>query len=157
MTADAPSIPGLSADLFRRAMEIYLTQAYPAGIPARAAALLSRALPDGRLELVEPVFEVISDASCGLSRVRFDLRVGRHGFQHMKVSVETGPDGGPLFSVNTHDRVLIRPETDPDAAAIQELIRRNSAFKERVERLWETEGIPTFKAYLRRVILSRRG
>jgi hypothetical protein len=74
----------------------------------------------------------------------------------MKISVETGPDGTPLFSVNTHDRVLIRPDTDPDAAAIQDLIRRNSAFKERVERLWESQGVPTFKGYLRRVILSRR-
>src|SRR4051812_23583040 len=97
------TIPGLSDELFRRAIEIFLAQAYRAGVPPRVRQLLDTARPDGEVSLCASAFEVISDPRTFPSRVRYDLRVGWDGFPHLKVSIESTPDGtGPLFSVNTH-------------------------------------------------------
>jgi hypothetical protein len=176
MDSPPPGVPGLTDELFFRAVELYLAQAYPAGVPPRVQRLLEAARPGGKLRLGEPAFEIVREMPPGYAtdlppdpaaqlgppedgghRFRFSLRVGRVGFPHLKLCVEPAPDGnGALFTVDTHDRLLIRPPGDPEYDAVQNLIRENNDFKARVERLWETGGVPTFKGYLRRQLLARR-
>jgi hypothetical protein len=153
----AEGIPGLTHELYRKALDLFLEYAYPDGPPPRVERLLASAFPCGRLSLSSRAFEFSCDSSLSALRVRYDLRVGWIRFPHMKITVETSPDAtGPLFSVNTHDRALIRPSDDPEAAQIQKLILENNVFKEHMERLWEAASVPTFKGYLRRALLARK-
>lgn len=158
MDLTAPSIPGLTDELFGRALDAFLSQAYPGGVPARVVGLLASAFPSRRLHLESRAFEVMFDPRMSVPRMRYDLRIGWIRFPHLKITVETSPDGrGPLFSVNTHDRILLRPSNDPEFQAIHALICDNTAFKEKMERLWEAQNVPTFKSYLRTAMNRRKG
>jgi len=157
MTETLPgAITGLTDELFQTAVAIFLEHAYPAGAPPRVQRLLAAAAPAGKLALSGGVFEMVSDSSPTRPHIRYDLRIGWVRFPHLKMAIETGPGGGgPLFAVNAHDRMLLHACNEREAVEVQQLIRDNNAFKEKIERLWEAAGIPTFKAYLRRELRKR--
>ena len=157
--AISDELQGLRIDILRQALEIYLTQAYPAGSPPEVVRR--------RLEWpsdVEPMalltrapFERVGKAVGGGSPI-YALRLGNLRYPHMKLQIQPWPnEAGFMLSVNTHDQVLAIDPASSDAQAFRDLQAENQRLKEAIEAAWDKAGLPTFLNYLRRYIEDRAG
>jgi len=145
------TLPGLCPALLGQACRIFLTLAYPDGIPSIPAA--KRAYlgvsADAELEgfLKPPVCQLLTLPDGGTRGYAF--RLGSKAFPHLKLQIVGQGDRDLVFSVDTHDQVRIDPK-HPDAFAWAELQAANRKLKEEIERAWESAGLLTFNALLRR-------
>ena len=87
---------------------------------------------------------------------KYNLRLGNCFYPHMKLVVESTPDGlGYMFRADTHDK-HIRPAPDSkEYAMFTELMANNQKLSEQIEAAWEAAGLPTFKQYLREDLARR--
>jgi hypothetical protein len=149
---------GLRLDLLRKAAEIYLALAYPAGVPPEAVQRRLKwddgCAPDELLS--RPPFERSGKAP-GRQTAIFALRLGNYRYPHMKLQIQPWPtDAGFMLSVNTHDQVAGACSNAPDAQAFRALQAENQRLKEAIEQAWDEAGLPTFLRYLRDYIETRR-
>jgi hypothetical protein len=149
---------GLRLDLLRRAAEIYLEVAYPAGmIPEAIQRRLNWRAECAADELLNgPPFER-SGKGPGRQTAIYALRLGNHRYPHMKLQIQPWPtEAGFMLSVNTHDQVTGVTFNEADAQAFRDLQAENQRLKEAIEREWDEAGLPTFNRYLRDYIESRK-
>jgi hypothetical protein len=78
----------------------------------------------------------------------YAFRLGSSRFPHLKLQV-VFQEGACIFSVDTHDQLRLDLR-HPDAAGWAQLQAINRELKEKIERAWETDGLLTFNALLRR-------
>jgi CheY-like chemotaxis protein len=124
----------------RRALEIYLSAAWPRGAGARAVSLEElRDLRD--LEQLFARFEKVEGGGGGLKR--YALRLGNDRYPFMKFVVQEHlVNGEYFFSVDTHDQLEIRPD-NPEYAEWQRLKGYNRRLKLEIEDQWDRAGLPT--------------
>lgn len=142
---------GLTPALLGQACRTFLQRAYPAGehtIPPAKRALLAPD-PTGPLEplLAPPLCQPVMAPGGGLRGYAF--RLGSAVYPHLKLQVVACDDIPCVFSVDTHDALLVAPD-DPDAARWNSLRAANRRLKEEIESAWEAEGLWTFNGLLRR-------
>lgn len=164
--AQPPRMAGLTLDVLRRAVDVYLGVAYPTTPPSEAVRRRLAWPADVELAdlLRKPPFERVTQgqgqdpdqAPC--AGPIYALRLGNARYPHMKMQVQPwdGPDGY-LLSVNTHDHALSVDPNAPDAAAFAALQAENQALKVAIERAWDQAGLPTFPRYLRNYLIAQRG
>ena len=154
--SSAPGPAGLSPPDLRRAIALYLAEAYPGGEPP-ASVRRRIEWPEGASlaeVLAAPRFEH-SKAGEGET---YALRLGNSKYPHMKMQVQEWPnEAGYMLSVNTHDQVLGLDPSAVDAGAFRALQEENQAIKEAIERAWDREGLPTFLRYLRDYLADQGG
>jgi hypothetical protein len=143
-------VPYPQADQIRRAIDLYLSAAYPVSRPAKLAAPL-QTIADSTGHPLESQAFVHTD-----SPPRFSLRLGNSFYPHMKLVVEPAPDQSTwLYRVDTHDRHVCPKETSPEYAAFCELMSKNQKLAETIEAAWEHAEVPTFKHFLREDLKRR--
>ncbi len=151
------SLSGLRLDLLKKAVELYLKIAYPdSEIPASVSRRLIWPETASNAELFsKPPFER-AGKSASNSEMIYALRLGNRRYPHMKLQIQpwANPEGF-MLSVNTHDQVAGLDVGPADAEAFRDLQEDNQRLKERIERAWEEEGLPTFLNYLREYIETR--
>jgi hypothetical protein len=137
-----------------KAIEIYLSHAYEHSPSAAVRQRLDslRATPD------ETFFACGAfEATPKEEPTRLDLRLGNRFYPHMKMVIERAPDGRQcLFRADTHDRHIQPAPGSRDYAAFRQLMERNHAIGSQIEAAWESQGVPTFKSYLREDLERRR-
>ena len=124
-----------------QAIEAYLAVAYEGAPPPAVAERLSllRAASDSAFYECE-AFE--------RAEGRFALRLGNRFYAHMKLVVETLPDGAPYFRADTHDRHVLELVGSGDPR-LTELTERNQAIARAVEQAWSGLGLPTPREHWR--------
>ncbi|MFO0887805.1 MAG: hypothetical protein U0790_01535 [Isosphaeraceae bacterium] len=150
-------LSGLRLDLLQKAVEIYLEAAYAdAEIPAPVRRRLAWPETADTPELFSrPPFERAGKAA-GQEGMIYALRLGNRRYPHMKLQIQPWPNAaGFMLSVNTHDQVAGLDVGPADAEAFRDLQEENQRLKERIERAWEEQGLPTFLNYLREYIEHR--
>ena len=140
---------GLRIDILRRAVDIYLALAYPAGRAARGGPPPPGLARRGR--------RADAPARSPRSSVRasraergaaiYALRLGNMRYPHMKLQIQPWPNAaGFLLSVNTHDQVLGarpgRPTCPPSAPSRP----RTSGSRRRSSRPGTRRGCPPSSA-----------
>lgn len=141
-------------EIVRRAIEAYLTIAYPSGsIPAAIRHRRDAVLAATDANLYDSShFEMEKTPS----PARFGLRLGNRVYPHMKLVIERSPDGrGHLFRADTHDRHVRPAPASREYDAFCQLMTENQRIAEGVELAWEKVGIPTFKQFLRNDLARR--
>lgn len=155
--ATPPSFRDVRIDALRRAIELYLSLAYPAGPPPEAVRkrLEWDAEGDPDIWLMHAPFERVGKSPAGGPIVA--LRLGNARYPHMKLQIQPW-DGehGFLLSVNSHDQVLSLDPKSPDAPTFRALQAENLRIKEAIESAWDEAGLPTFNRYLRDYIASHK-
>jgi len=148
-------LESLTPELLRRAIAIYLREAWPD--------------PAGpRPRTTEKDFDSVVDLGAMLARFerprekqrpaleRYTLRLGNARYPFMKLVVqEYLVDREYFLSVDTHDDLEVGPDS-PDWNAWQEIKDHNLALKRRIEAAWAKEGLPTHSD-LRRLALDIAG
>jgi hypothetical protein len=157
LRTEPAELDGLRIDLLRRATEVYLGLAYPAGripeVVQRRLAWRDDAATDVRLS--GPPFEKAGKAAGGGGAI-YALRLGNHRYPHMKLQIQPWlNEAGFMLSVNSHDQVTGIDLSSVDAQAFRELQAENQRLKEAIEESWDRAGLPTFNRYLRDYIKSR--
>ena len=131
----------MSPALVRRAVRIYVEQAWPEGADsarARAERL------DGCATLAE-LFERLERTATADGAACYTLRLGNPRYPFMKFAVqEYLVPGEFFFTVDTHDNLDVRPNA-PDYAEWLDLKRHNRELKGRIEAAWRAAGLPTFE------------
>lgn len=141
----------VSVVMLRRAIEVYLEVAYrntepPYNVRAKAALDESGALAD---TLALDHFE--KSPSAGNGKVtHYLLRLGNDHYPHMKLGLAAcaGDDDDFVFIVDTHDRHFHIDPDLPGSGEFRKLQLLNDEIKQRIERLWEDEGLPTQRRVL---------
>ncbi len=153
--ADSPDPPLPLTSELRRAIDIYLSLAYPDGrIPLATQA---RQAPLATVPEQAPVQPDWFETAAKEGRTIYRLRLGQRDYPHMKLSLEPAPDSsGYLYFADTHDGHLHVRENSPEAPALAALRESNARLVERIETAWEQAGLPTFRAYLRAALSRRR-
>jgi hypothetical protein len=142
---------GLTTALLDRACRIFLELAYPEGrhtIPPPKDAFLALPLDQPPETVLRSSIGQPLPAPCGGIR-GYTLRLGSAAFPHLKLQIVQVEDGSWVFSVDTHDAIVLDP-LHPDFARWTELQRSNRGLKEQIELAWENAGLLTFNALLRR-------
>jgi len=125
----------------RRALDVYLTQAWPRGTGATPALSLDELRGLADLESLFARFEKVEGGGGGLKR--YALRLGNDRYPFMKFVVQEHlVNGEYFFSVDTHDQLDIRPD-NPDYAEWQRLKAYNRGLKQAIEEEWDRSGLPT--------------
>ncbi len=141
--------------LLRRAVEVYLAHAYPAGVLPEAVGRRLDWPGDveiGTLLETPRFFERIKSNEPGIDTI-YALRLGNRDYPHMKLQVQPWPNSdGYLLSVNTHDQVQSLSSRIRDVEKFRALQGENQRIKEAIEQAWDQAGLPTFLAYLRNYI-----
>jgi hypothetical protein len=148
----------IPAHILQRAIDLYLSSAYPGGALPPAAA--PRVEPIRALDPSATVPEDLLERDVANSLPSYALRLGQPMYPHMKVVVEPAPGGGAagyLLRVDAHDRHLHAPANSPDAAWLASVRQSNKELSERIEAAWSAAGLPTFKDFLRQQLQARRG
>ncbi|MDA8377250.1 MAG: hypothetical protein M0Z50_09360 [Planctomycetia bacterium] len=147
-----PPLP--PAHIVKKAMEIYLTLAYPSGdFPAVIKTRMAPIMASADAALIEPEWFERCDKD---GRAVYRLRLGQAAYPHMKLSIEESPDGtGYLLLADAHDIHLLAPENSPDAAFLSELRKNNAALVEKIQTAWTDAGLPTFRNYFRAAMERR--
>jgi len=132
----------LSPALVRRAIQIYLDLAWPAGERGTPPITLASLEPAATLAQLLDQFEKPSAAE-GPRCARYVLRLGNYRYPFMKFVVqEYLVQEEYFFSVDTHDDLRVTPEM-PDYEGWQEVKRLNRELKQRIESAWTEAGLPT--------------
>ncbi len=147
----------LTPDLLSRACRVFLAHAYPQGVhavPANRSAFLE-------LNLRAPLDAVLKPPICQTlttdGRLRgYALRLGSADYPHLKLQVVNCDHSDTwVFAVDTHDTIRLSPD-HPDTALYARLQAKNRVLKEDIERAWESAGLLTFNALLRRGLNRER-
>jgi len=146
-----------TAGVLRRAIEVYLAEAYEGRIPPAAA----RVLPGPDFDVAEYLMGNTVErtpAPAEFQDVRsFALRLGNALYPNMKLKLSRpNPRSAYVFSVDLHDAFLQAPGDSPDQAALEDLKRHNSSIALAVRAAWEAAGLPTEKSFLRQQIEQAR-
>jgi len=125
----------------RRALDVYLGRAWPAGCGQTPTLSLEELEGLDQLEKLFERFERIEGGGGGLKR--YALRLGNSRYPFMKFIVQEHlVNGEYFFSVDTHDNLDIRPE-NPDFAEWEQLKGFNRILKQEIESAWDEAGLPT--------------
>lgn len=151
MSSAPPEFRDLTVETLRRAVDVYVAGAYPAGdLPEIARRRLG--WPEGAALmdlLTGPLFERIRPPD-GEGSTIYALRLGNHQYPHMKLQVQPWPTSiGYMLSVNTHDQILGLDPEAPGSDRFRALQAENQRLKEAIELAWDQNGFPTFLRYLR--------
>jgi len=140
--------------LSRTSREILACHPYPAPLArALTETVAASALLASTLKLNGSLVVQLS----GDGPVRLSLRLGNQWYPHMKLVVEQAPDGQTsLFRADTHDRHIQVDPSSKDYAAFCELSQKNQSLAGRIEAIWESNALPTFKSFLRNDLARRR-
>ncbi|MFT5288656.1 MAG: CheY-like chemotaxis protein [Planctomycetota bacterium] len=125
----------------RRAVALYVDCAFPGAGVSKKPALL-RELEDAS-SIVELLgrFERVGGGDGDLKR--YALRIGNARYPFMKFIVQEHlVDDEFFFSVDTHDNLEIRPD-NPDFAEWERVKEYNREMKDRIEKAWDADGLPT--------------
>lgn len=135
-----------------RAVEIYLSVAYPDEPPSAVRARLEtlRSMPDEEL-----YDSAVLEHERVLRPAGYKLRMGNPFYPHMRLIIESAPDGGYLFRVDTHDRHCAPPPKSRDYTSFCKLMERNQLVAQQIEAAWAAAGIPTFQGYLKGDLVGR--
>jgi hypothetical protein len=133
---------GLTGALLERACGTFLRLAYPdcaQTVPPAKQPYL-HVNPGAALEplLAPPVCQALPAAGGGVRGYSF--RLGCAHYPHLKLQVVTADDGSLVFSVDTHDAVLLAAD-HPDLPRWRQLQTANRDLKTRIERSWEADGL----------------
>jgi hypothetical protein len=151
------NLGGLRVDLLRRAVDVYLSLAYPNGLIPEPVQrrLVWRDGCDPEALLQAPPFERVGKAP-GRPTPIYALRLGNYRYPHMKLQIQPWPnDAGFMLSVNTHDQVAGFELSNVDAEAFRQLQLENQRIKEAIEHAWDENVLPTFLRYLSDYIKNR--
>ncbi|MDA0839256.1 MAG: response regulator [Planctomycetota bacterium] len=143
MSGDAPG-------QFRRAVEIYLNQAYgEVELPQRVRKRLEF-IP--KTELIQEIlaadsFEVDKpdESRC---EPCFRLRLGNRRYPHMKLVVQRISEQRFVYSVDTHDQHFDVPANSEEEDGLKKLRDFNGELKQRIEHCWRDHQITTFSGLL---------
>src|SRR5438094_618792 len=138
--------------LVRRAIDIYVREAYPDGPPVAVRSMLATMQAWVGEFFDAPVFvkDVPRDAK------RYSMRLGNRFYPHMKLVFEVSPDGKSfLFRADAHDAHCCPPANAPEHTPFRDLMEKNQQIVTAVEKGWAAEGIPTIKTYLREDLARR--
>lgn len=125
----------------RRAIQIFLEHAWPAGQDAKPKLGLGELTGCSTLDEVFARFERPAEGQT--TSARYTLRLGNHRYPFMKLVVqEYLVNGEYFFSVDTHDDLCITPEM-PDYEGWTGLRGYNRELKHEIEGAWHTQGLPT--------------
>jgi CheY-like chemotaxis protein len=125
----------------RRALQIYLGRAFPAGSLARPRLDWAELERIDRLPDLFARFERVHGGGGGLER--YAMRLGNVRYPFMKFVVQEHlVNGEYFFSVDAHDNLDIRPD-NPDFAAWEGLKAFNRTLKLAIEAEWDEAGLPT--------------
>jgi CheY-like chemotaxis protein len=126
----------------RRAVDVYLRHAFPAGLAARpritSADLTGAATMEQLFERMDRL-RATDVEGCR----RYSLQLGNHRYPYMKLVLEEYlVNGEYFFAADTHDNLDVRPHS-PDYGAWQALKVHNRALKLEIESAWRVAGLPT--------------
>jgi hypothetical protein len=145
-----PSLPDREEIL--RAVDIYVSQAYPQGMPVVARSQVDVLKQWAGPFMKCPIF--IPDANSADARI--SLRLGNATYPHMKLRIEPAPNGSRfLFRADAHDRHICPPAGSPEYVEFCRLMESNQRFVVAIESEWEMAGLATFKSYLREDLKRR--
>ncbi|MEQ1893287.1 MAG: response regulator [Planctomycetota bacterium] len=131
----------LSPAHVRRALDVYLAQAWPRGTGSTPTLSLDELRGLSELEALFARFERVEGGGGGLKR--YALRLGNDRYPFMKFVVQEHlVNGEYFFSVDTHDQLDIRPD-NPEYEEWQRLKAYNRELKQEIERRWDEAGLPT--------------
>lgn len=149
------SIP--TADQIRKAIELYLVEAYPDRPPESVKTLLPPGTFDPGEFLMSDSLERTPDTSVLRDVRSFALRLGNGEYRHMKLRISRPPRGAVyLFVVDSHDEFLKAPPGSPDREVLEGLKRHNAHVARAIGTAWDAAGLPTEKNYLRRKVREAR-
>jgi CheY-like chemotaxis protein len=142
----------------RRAVAIYMQHAWPAGASERPRFDVQKLEGLHDLAAVFARFEY-NTRDDDASLKRYTLRLGNRRYPFMKFVVqEFLVNGEYFFSVDTHDRLEVRPGS-PDFEEWEKLKSWNRRLKAEIERDWDSAGLPTnadLRALVEEVALLER-
>ena len=138
-----------------RAVEIYLSVAYPDEPPSAVRARLDtlRSVPE------EDFYDsaVLEHDERVLHPPRYKLRLGNVRYPHMRLTIERSPDGHEhLFRADTHDKHCAPAPKSRDYSPFCKLMEHNQQLAQQIEATWAAAGIPTFHGLLK-ADLAQRG
>jgi hypothetical protein len=130
-----------------RAIEIYLSHAYPGPPPAAVYVKVER------LKLLPPE-SLYSDSAFERDSAsppnKLSLRLGNRYYPHMKLTIERAPDKlSFLFKADTHDSHCCPSPDSREHAAFRQLMDANQKIAQAIETAWAEQRLPTFKTFLR--------
>ncbi len=132
--------------MLERAIAVYLRCAYPDGqLPdvVRKRIAFDRSRPLGELlgDLPFEHYESAAPFPCTVCA----LRLGAAHYPHLKMEIRPFPNHhGFVFWVNTHDQFFTPDARCRDRERWREVVSRNRALKQLVERAWAEANLPTF-------------
>jgi CheY-like chemotaxis protein len=139
----------LSPALVKRALAIYLAQAWPETGVSKTRANLKDIEAASSIQELLACFDTPRSGEAP-SCARFSLRLGNSRYPFMKFVVQEYLVGQEyFFTVDTHDDLDVR-EDNPEYQAWLELKEFNRQLKGRIEAAWAREGVPTHQD-LRRI------
>ncbi len=125
----------------RRALDVYLSLAWPAGCGSQPKITLDESESIEDLAQLFGRFERVQGGGGGLKR--YALRLGNMRYPFMKFIVQEHlVNGEYFFSVDTHDNLEVRPE-NPDYVEWEKLKTFNRDLKAQIELAWDEAGLPT--------------
>lgn len=131
----------MSASHVQRAFDVYVSHAWPEGVPDATRDLIQSTLGVIDLKQLFSLFESVPGGGGGLNR--YMLRLGNWRYPFMKFVVQEHlVNGEYFFSIDTHDNLDIRPD-DPDYENWERLKAFNRDLKSKIEASWEQAGLPT--------------
>ncbi|MFN0205427.1 MAG: response regulator [Planctomycetota bacterium] len=133
----------ISPAIIRNAIQIYLLESYPLGVPERVK--IPPAVWDGNTtEMVLSGFAKDNKMQHGhMSLARWVLRLGNDRYPFTKFVIsEYLIEGEYVLEVDTHDDMDIRPHF-PDYEKWQQLKNYNNSLRERIEAHWQREHLDT--------------
>jgi hypothetical protein len=137
----------------QRAIDLYVKLAYPGEAPFVVRSQM-QTLKNWRGEFFKCI--VFAPDPHTPPR-RYALRLGNSLYPHMKLAIELAPnDSRFLYRADTHDRHICPARSSPDYAIFCQLMEKNQALAEAIEKAWEQAGLATFKAYLREDLKRRQ-
>ena len=125
----------------RRAMNVYLSHAWPEGCPGKPGYAFEDLAAVDDLHQLFARFEQVVGGGGGLKR--YALRLGNFRYPFMKFIVQEHLVNGEFFfSVDTHDNLEIRVDS-PDYREWEQLKVFNRDLKDEIESDWQRVGLPT--------------
>ena len=151
------NLPYPSAEMIQKALEIYRQHAYGSPWPDHIKDLIP---PEGfcpedwfKHDMAEclpydvPLEEINSIA----------YRLGNAFYPNMKFRLSLTPERDEfIFSVDSHDEVLVVTSDSPEKAMLEELKANNAVLNKKISQEWNEEGILTEKGYLRQMIVKAK-